>query len=36
MMSLEELGVFAMNYIDAPDPVFNGLRKVRDIQVSIR
>jgi len=36
MMSLEELGVFAMNYIDAPDPVFNGLRKVRDIQVSVR
>lgn len=36
MMSPEELAIFAMNYIDAPDPVFNGLRKVSDIQVSIR
>lgn len=36
MMSPDELGVFTMKYIDESDPVFNGLLKVSDIQVSIR
>jgi hypothetical protein len=36
MLSPEELAVFSLEYIDVADPFFNGLHKVKDLQVSTR